>query len=127
MELIFSETKLFYSQLDNYIEKGNVVVIFCSDKPDEKSKIWARLRRCRNWDMVESELQRVKEEKESIIKNIISPNMTACLAGGEIILIAWIATLLAGLIFYGIYKECNIKFRTNKNGEVELEIDNQNM
>jgi len=124
MALIFSETKLFYNNLDGAIKIGSVLVIFCNDKPDEKSKLWARLRRCRNWGMVESELQKMKDSEDSIINNMISPAMGAFLAGGEIILIAWIATLLAGLIFYGIYKECNIKFRANKNGDVELEIYN---
>jgi len=127
MALIFSETKSFYSNLDDSIKAGRVSVIFCNDKPDEKSKLWARLRRCKNWNMVESELQKVKESEDSIINNVISPTMGACLAGGEIVLIAWIATLLAGLIFYGIYKECNIKFRANKNGDVELEIYNPSM
>ena len=127
MELIFSENKSFYNQLDTSIKNGGAVVIFRNEKPDEKSRLWARLKRCKNWRMVEAELEKVKDKKDSVVERVMSPSMTAGLAGGEIILIAWIATLLAGLLFYGIYKECNIKFRANKNGEIDIEIDNPSM
>lgn|GEM_PF-6921295 len=127
MELIFSENKSFYNQLDIAIKKGGAIVVFRNEKPDEKSKLWARLKRCKNWSMVEAELEKVKDKKDSVVERVMSPSMAGALAGGEIILIAWIATLLAGLLFYGIYKECNIKFRANKNGEIDIEIDNLGM
>jgi len=127
VELIFSENKSFYNQLDIAIKKGGAIVVFRNEKPDEKSKLWARLKRCKNWSMVEAELEKVKDKKDSVVERVMSPSMAGALAGGEIILIAWIATLLAGLLFYGIYKECNIKFRANKNGEIDIEIDNLGM
>jgi hypothetical protein len=43
--------------------------------------------------------------------------MTACFTGGEIWLIAWIATLIAGVLLYGIYKERKVKFGLKMDSE----------
>ena len=124
MKIEFSESNSFYKNLDSQIEKGKVTVLFKNERPNENSKLWSRLRRCKNWSVIENELEKVKYGKESKIKKLISPSMRACLTGGELILVAWIATLIAGLISYGIYNKCRIKLKISIIGsDVELEIN----
>lgn len=122
LKINFSETKEFYKELDSSLKSGSVVVTFSQERPNEKSKLWPRLKKCHNWNLIEAELSKVKSKQDSPITGMISNNMAATLAGGELLLIAWIATLLTGLIFYGIYKGCKVNLKLNKYDDVELEI-----
>ncbi len=107
MALTFSEQDYFFEALDRAVKEdaGSVVVQFPGGLPDQNSKLWRRLRRCANWSEIESELDAVRAGRDSPIRAFMAAGMVAGLTGGEIILIAWIATLLAGIIFYAIYKK----------------------
>ncbi|HCU65143.1 MAG TPA: hypothetical protein DF774_05210 [Rheinheimera sp.] len=123
MQLVFSESKGFYKQLDQAVKRGAVAIRFVSERPDINSKLWPRLKQCENWKLVEEEIKKHMSGEHSELDRIIKPNMTASLGGAEIALIAWIALLVAGVLFYGIYKGRQVKFKTSTpygDGEIEI-------
>ena len=71
-----------------------------------------------------AELDTVAGGGTSPIASILAPKMAVGLTGGEILLIAWIATLIAGVFMYGIYKNRKVRFRGKKvPPEMILEVD----
>jgi len=97
--------------------------LFWPRKARGKSKLWPRLRKSENWSLLKNEFEKLKSRKNSPLNNFLSDSMVSRLTGGELILIAWIATLIAAVFFYAIYKNRRIKLKINKDGEVELEIE----
>ncbi|AJY71196.1 hypothetical protein RW64_17365 [Geobacter sulfurreducens] len=123
--LYFREDKDFYNRLDELVKgKHKVVIRFGTEKPGQDSKLWPRLRKCQNWDEIQHQLEQVQQGQSPEIAKIISPGMSAALTGGEILLIAWIALLLTGLLCYAIYKgyRAKVRGRAGKDGQPEGEI-----
>lgn len=122
--LTFSEDDDFYDRLDQAIKNEEPVSIeFRKEKPDKKSDLWPRLRRCENWEVVENELRRIESGETSTLRGMIATKFVTGLTGGEIALVAFIASLIAGLIFYGIYKDRKIKLHVDKEPpSMKLEI-----
>lgn len=122
--LSFRENREFFSTLDQLMELGETVRIrFDNDRPDKDSKIWPRLRQCQNWSEIEAELERVRSGQNTPLRSVMSSSMAGCLTGGEIILIAWIATLVAAVLFYAVYKGYKARLKVNRKGEGEIELD----
>lgn len=129
-KIIFKDTKEFYKLLDKKVKNDDSVIIIFNDNSDrlnEKSPLWKRLKRTKNWKDFQSELKDFSIKKPSanteVFKKIFSPSLQRALTGGEIFLVAFIATLIAGITIYAIYKERDVKIRFNKDEEVEIEID----
>ncbi|HCH6406702.1 hypothetical protein CGK14_24140 [Vibrio parahaemolyticus] len=116
--LIFEEDSDFFKLLDTNIKRGNIVTIrFENHKPEHNSKLWKRLRNTKSWDLVEAELEKVENNQPTPIASIISSNMKLMLTGGELMLIAWIATLLTALFAYAIYKGRKVRFKVSGDGQ----------
>ena len=125
MRIAFREDGNFYERLDKAVKRRHEVTIsFQRARPDERSKLWPRLRRCQGWGAIAKELKDVQADKPSLIRDILARRMTVGLTGGEFLLIAWIAGLLAGVLFYAIYKNYKAKLRVDpKTGKGEIELD----
>lgn len=123
--ITFRESSEFYTLLDQLVDLHECVTIcFDKERPNEKSKIWNRLRQCENWSDLEHEFQHLKENKRSPLINVLSPSMTAALTGGEILLIAFIASLVFGVVLYAVYKNYKVKLRVNpETGDGELILE----
>jgi len=122
--IVFNESNEFYSSLDSLLkENKKVTIAFSDDRPSEKSKLWKRLRHCKNWSSINSEFKKIKSGKSSKLSGVISPGFQAALTGGEILLIVWIATLVAGAIFYAVYKGYKVRLKVNISGDGELELE----
>lgn len=96
----YEETDAFYNRLDELIKgKNKVIVRFIDHKLEVDSKLWKRLKNCSNIGEVPA--------------SSITPLCTAKCASviGSVGLIAYIATLIAALIFYGIYKGYRIHLK----------------
>ena len=120
--LTFSESKIFFNELDEAVKEGQTIISFASERPGKKSKLWRRLKQCKNWDQIEQEFKNIQAGNYSALKNVISPAFTAALTGFEVLLIAWIASLLAGIIFYAVYKGFKVRLKTSE-GDIELELE----
>ncbi|MDF8329396.1 hypothetical protein P5G63_13195 [Aeromonas salmonicida] len=114
----YEETDAFYNRLDELIKgKNKVIVRFIDHKLEVNSKLWKRLKNCSNIDEVPA--------------SSITPLCTLKCASvvGSVGLIAYIATLIAALIFYGIYKGYRIRLKATPRingtelGDLELEFD----
>ncbi|WCH23238.1 hypothetical protein [Aeromonas salmonicida] len=114
----YEETDAFYNRLDELIKDKNRVIVRCIDhKLEVDSKLWKRLKNCSNIDEVPA--------------SSITPLCTArCACVVESAgLIAYIATLIAALIFYGIYKGYRIRLKGTPRingvelGECDVEFD----
>ena len=121
--IVFSESKSFYKKLDSSVENGKTIIYFGSEKLNKNSKLWPRLKKCKNWSLLENELGKIQSGKGSSLTNVMSKSMRASLTGGELILISWIALLIAGIFFYGIYKGRKIKIKVNKDGSGEIIVE----
>ncbi|MEY8200070.1 MAG: hypothetical protein RPS47_12570 [Colwellia sp.] len=127
MRIKFNETESFFKKLDAGVENGNVLIYFGKNKPGEKSKIWPRLRKCNNWSNFEKEFKKIEKGKSSPLGKVMSVSMTNSITGGELVVIAWIATLIASIFMYAIYKNRDVKFKIKKGkggepDEVEIEV-----
>ncbi|MYM95790.1 hypothetical protein [Duganella vulcania] len=120
--IIFSETDLFFSQLDDFIKKGPTAIRISEERVGNDSKLWRRLKKCDNWNEIEKEFKKIQGGEDSPLKRVISSNFQAALTGLEIALLAWVATLIAGILAYGIYKGCKVKFSGNSDGDIDIEI-----
>lgn len=120
----FTESERFYEFLDLLTELKNTTVIeFTKEKPTEKSKLWKRLARCKNWSELEDQFKEASKGKKNEITKIINPSMVSALTGTEFVVI-WVFTLLVGVMAYGVYKGYKIRLKTNpESGEIELEMD----
>lgn len=101
----YIETDQFYDDLDKAVEQGQTVTIeFGEHALVKDSKLWKRLTKCQNWKRVEEELHRIASGGASPLKGALASSMVVGLTGGEIMLIAWLGSLLLGLLFYAVYK-----------------------
>lgn len=114
----YEETDAFYNRLDELIKgKNKVIVRFIDHKLEVDSKLWKRLKNCSNISEVPT--------------SSITPLCTAKCASvvGSVGLIALIASLIAVLIGYGIYKGYRIRLKGTPRingvelGEFEIEFD----
>lgn len=125
MRIAFREDDEFYERLDAAVEqRADVAISFNRARPDEKSKLWPRLRHCRDWPDIEKALKDVQADKPTPLRGIIAERMAVGLTDGEIALIAWIALLLAAVLFYATYRNYRVKLRVDpKTGKGEIELD----
>jgi hypothetical protein len=114
----YEETDAFYNRLDELIkDKNKVIVRFIDHKLEVDSKLWKRLKNCSNIDEVQA----------SSITPLCTARCTAVI--GSVGLIALIASLIAALIGYGIYKGYRIRLKVTPNidgtglGDLELVFD----
>lgn len=114
--IIYSESKSFYTTLDAAIRNGETIVVrFEAERLSANAKLWRRLRRCANWDDLESELTATKDGRLMSststgpkIGILATPAFQIGLATETAWLFAWIATLVAGLIAFAIYKNYKV-------------------
>jgi hypothetical protein len=123
--LKFVESKDFFKELDAAVKAGKrVTVAFPNAKPEQRSKLWPRLRRCSNWGDIQNQLDRTAKGEETAVGAIVGRQMVVGLTGGELAVLAWAITLVAGLIAYGIYKGRKIVLDTTvKPPKLELRFD----
>lgn len=110
----YEETDAFYTNLDELIKGRNTVIIRGVDRQlDSNSKLMTRIQQCVHLDDLSA-----------------TPKLAACSA--TIIpvapaLIAYVSTLLTGLIGYSIYKGYGFRVKTSVNGAdsepVSLEVE----
>ncbi|MGL6049916.1 MAG: hypothetical protein ACRC16_07950 [Aeromonas salmonicida] len=112
----YEETDAFYNRLDELIKgKNKVIVRFINHKLEVDSKLWKRLKNCSNISEVPT--------------SSITPLCTAKCASvvGSVGLIAYIATLIAALIFYGIYRGIDVRvkggYKEQGTPEVSFELE----
>lgn len=120
--LTFRESKEFFKLLDDQVKSGGAVIVFDAERPSSRSQLWPRLRRCQNWNEIETELDRIRQGHESRLNAVLSSQFQAALTGGEILLAAWIATLVAGIVLYAIYKNRKVKLSVGRDGNGEIII-----
>lgn len=117
----YEETEKFYQKLDEAVKNEiPVVVLFKKEKLTMESVLWKRLRQCRNWDDIKTDLENFQAGKDTPLSNVMG------YAAGSIsiiMLIAFIAALITGLIAYGIYKNYHVEFITkNDYGEFGIKF-----
>ncbi|MCY9866455.1 hypothetical protein OTK49_28350 [Vibrio coralliirubri] len=112
--LEFKETTDFFDRLDQNVKLGHSVTIrFIGEKPEQNSKLWKRLRKAKNWECLNLEFEKAANHQPTPMTSIASSTMVSRLTGGEILLIAWISTLLTGLFTYAIYKGRTVRLKAN--------------
>ncbi|MFS1423799.1 hypothetical protein [Shewanella sp. 10N.286.48.B5] len=116
--ITFQETEEFYSDLDELVKnKKKVIIKFSGDKMDKDSPLWERLSKCNGWDAVANTIQ----NDSKVASKIVQPNLVSSLTGGELLLLAYFATLIFGLCAYAVYKGRKVRVK-GKEGESEGEI-----
>lgn len=116
--LVYREDKQFFEALDRHVEANEAVTILLGEqRPDKDSGLWRRLARCQNWGEIDAQLRDPIARHRSAMSGAI-PMLT----GGELALLAWLGSLLIGLLFYAAYKNMRIKVRGGV-GDKEIEIE----
>lgn len=116
--LTYRENDPFFDELDRRVKAKEAVAILITDqRPGKDSKIWRRLARCQNWGEIDAQLRDPIARHRSAMSRAI-PMLT----GGELALLAWLGSLLIGLLFYAAYKNMRIKVRGGV-GDKEIEIE----
>ncbi|HDY7522256.1 TPA: hypothetical protein RQJ54_000116 [Vibrio vulnificus] len=127
--LVFRESSDFFDMMDKNIKRGNSVTIrFNAEKPNQNSKLWKRLSKTQNWGVVKGEFEKIKNNQSTPMSSIIAPDMRSSLTGGELLLIAWVSTLIAGITVYAIYKGRRIRIKVSgkkgdQDGDGEIVIE----
>jgi hypothetical protein len=87
MQLEYEESKGFYKKLNGYVKDGQATISFNNAQLYEKSKLWKRLRQCKNWKVVEGELNKIKQNKYSKLQHFAEPKFASRLTGAEIYIV----------------------------------------
>lgn len=117
----FSETKIFYSTLDECIKDGDhITLTFPKGFPPKNSGLWKRLSNTANW---QSERQRLPEVNDDLVRYVDTHQSIAqSVVPMNPYLFAFIATLISSVLFFAIYKGRKIRFIITKDG-LELVIE----
>jgi len=122
MRLYYAENDKFYKELDAAVRGNEVVsIVFQNQKIDVNAKIWKRLRKCKNWSEMEAKLRNPESASRENLKGYFTPGVVGLLAT-EALLIAFIATLISGLVFYAIYKNKSVSLKVDSNGTFAMEF-----
>lgn len=114
--LTYQETDAFFDALDAAVDKGEgVEVAIPPGSLGSDSKLWRRLKKCGNWQQIEEELERVRRAEQTQLQAVLSRSFVVGLTGGEIALIAWIATLVFAVLMYSIYKGYDAELEVDPN------------
>ena len=87
--------------------------MFKEEKPGRKSGLWKRLRRCKGGEKLVAKLQRQHAAEQG--PGLPQPGLVAGAVAttGTLVLVGFVASLVAGIVFYAVYKGY----------EVELEVE----
>lgn len=110
-QLIYSEDNNFYASLDKLVNEKKEVEILCPlEALEQNTGLRKRLQQCSNWKEIESQ---IPEARKSILATSGAEAMAASVT--LTIVAVSIAVLIAGILFYAIYKKYN--------ANLEVEID----
>ncbi len=116
--LTYFDNDQFYEKLDKEVKAGNKVNIqFTEQKLSKDSKLWDRLKKTQNYDVIQNELKKLEETKEAtMFSSAFLDNTTVGVANGIVMtaslsLVAYLSTLVFLLLVYAIYTKRKIRIK----------------
>jgi positive regulator of sigma E activity len=114
--LTYFDNDQFYEKLDKEVKAGNKVNIqFTEQKLSKDSKLWDRLKKTQNYDVIQNELKKLEETKEAtMFSSAFLDNTTVGVANGIVMtgsLVVFLSTLVFLLLAYAIYTKRKIRIK----------------